>query len=214
MMSLESLAVQMIAVILAMSVHEMAHGLMSYWLGDPTAKNMHRLSLNPFRHIDWSGLLCLLIFGFGWAKPVPVDPYYYKDRKTGCIWTAFAGPAANFILAFVCVLIYYGLIRFSPQFALMNGIGQFIEQVMAVTAIISTGFGIFNLIPVPPLDGSKIVFAFLPEDKYYKFTRGTPWMTILFIALLWSNVATGPIIWLRGEFIDIFSKAAMSLFGL
>lgn len=213
-LDLESLLIQAIAVILAMSIHETAHGLVSYWLGDPTAKQAHRLSLNPFRHVDWSGLLCLLLFGFGWAKPVPIDPRYYKDPKSGIIWTSFAGPASNFLLAFVCVLLYYAMVRFCPGFMLGNWLGSFLSQVLAVTAIISTGFGIFNLIPIPPLDGSKIVFSFLPPDKYYKFTRGTPWMTLVFIALLWSGIISGPIGWLRSEFIDFFSTIAMHLFGL
>ena len=101
--NLEYIVSLVIAVILAMSIHEMAHGLVSYWLGDPTAKLQGRISLNPFAHIDWLGVLCLLLFHFGWAKPVPVDSSYYKDRKTGIIWTSFAGPIANFLLAFICV---------------------------------------------------------------------------------------------------------------
>ena len=105
--SLSQIIVLVIAVILSMSIHEVAHGLVSYWFGDPTARQAGRLSLNPFAHIDWSGLLCLLLFGFGWAKPVPVDPRYYKDPKAGMIWTAFAGPLANFLLSFVCVFLYY-----------------------------------------------------------------------------------------------------------
>lgn len=208
-----SLLVQVIAVALSMGVHETAHGLVSWWLGDPTAKSANRLSLNPFRHVDWSGLLCLLLFGFGWAKPVPIDPRYYKDPKSGIIWTSFAGPASNFILAFVCVLIYYAMIRFCPAFFVSTA-GQFIAQTMAVTAMVSTGFGIFNLIPIPPLDGSKIIFSFLPPDKYYKFTNGSPWMILVFILLLSSGIISGPIGWLRSQFMSGFSTVAIHLFGL
>lgn len=211
--SLSQIIVLVIAVILSMSIHEVAHGLVSYWFGDPTARQAGRLSLNPFAHIDRSGLLCLLLFGFGWAKPVPVDPRYYKDPKAGMIWTAFAGPLANFLLSFVCVFLYYLLLKISPGFAL-GAAGSFIESVFATTAIISAGFGIFNLIPVPPLDGSKILFAFLPDQTYYRVTRGTPWMSLVFIALLWSGVISGPIAMLRGGMIDAFSTAAMFLLGM
>lgn len=210
--SISQIIVLVIAVILAMSVHEMAHGLVSYWFGDPTAKRQGRLSLNPLKHIDWMGLLCLLLFGFGWAKPVPVDPGYYKDPKTGMIWTAFAGPVANFLLAFVCVFLYYLLLRFFLAFAL-GTVGGFIESVFASTALISTGFGIFNLIPIPPLDGSKILFAFLPDREYYRFTQGSPWMYLVFLALLYSGIISGPIGMLRSGIIDAFSQAAMFLLG-
>lgn len=210
--SISQIVILVIAVILAMSVHEMAHGLVSYWFGDPTAKVQGRLSLNPLAHIDWMGLLCLLVFGFGWAKPVPVDPRYYKDPKTGMIWTACAGPAANFLLAFVCVFLYYLVIRISPAFAAGTA-GGFIEALLANTAMISTGFGIFNLIPIPPLDGSKILFAFLPDREYYRFTQGSPWMYLVFIALLYSGIISGPIGMLRSGLIDAFSQAAMFLLG-
>ena len=102
-LSISELLMMIIAVILSMSVHELAHGLVSYWLGDPSAKYAGRLSLNPLRHIDWLGMFCLLAFGFGWARPVPIDSRYYKDPKSRIIWTSFAGPLANFLLGFVCV---------------------------------------------------------------------------------------------------------------
>ena len=105
MLSIQSICIRVIAVILAMGIHESAHGLVSYWFGDPTAKEEGRLTLNPLAHVDWAGLLCLLVFRFGWAKPVPVDPRYYKDPKTGMIWTAFAGPIANFSLALVSIIL-------------------------------------------------------------------------------------------------------------
>ena len=106
MFSLQSIVYLVIAVILSMSIHETAHGLVSYWIGDPTAKLEGRLSLNPFKHVDWLGLVCLLICGFGWAKPVPIDARYYKDAKTGIIWTSFAGPVANFLLSFICIFLF------------------------------------------------------------------------------------------------------------
>ena len=211
-MSLESIFILLIAVILSMSIHEMAHGLVSFWLGDPTAKEAGRLSLNPFRHIDWLGLFSLLIFRFGWAKPVPIDSRYYKDPKSGIIWTSFAGPLANFMLSFLCVVLYYGMIRFAPTF-FIGSIGQFLSQILAVTASMSIGFGIFNLLPIPPLDGAKILWSFLPDDLYYKINNGAWWTNLLFFALLWSGLISGPISMLRNQMIEFFSNIAIHLFG-
>ena len=201
-----------IGVILSMSIHEVAHGLVSYWMGDPTAKLEGRLSLNPFKHIDWAGLVCLLFFGFGWAKPVSIDSRYYKDAKTGIIWTSFAGPVANFLLSFICVFLFYALYKFAPQF-IFTAAGNFISSVLSYTGLISTGFGIFNLIPIPPLDGSKVVFSFLPDDKYYKFIEGAPWMNFLFIALIFTGVLNSPLGMLRAQMISFFEMVAKMILG-
>lgn len=195
-----------------MSIHEVAHGLVSYWMGDPTAKLEGRLSLNPFKHIDWAGLVCLLFFGFGWAKPVPIDSRYYKDAKTGIIWTSFAGPVANFLLSFICVFLFYALYKFAPQF-IFTAAGNFISSVLSYTGLISTGFGIFNLIPIPPLDGSKVVFSFLPDDKYYKFIEGAPWMNFLFIALIFTGILNSPLGMLRAQMISFFEMVAKMILG-
>lgn len=187
-----SIVIRVIAVILAMSVHEMAHGLVSYWFGDPTAKRNGRLSLDPLAHIDWAGLASLLLFGFGWAKPVPIDSSYYKNQRAGIIWTSFAGPAANFILAFVCLVLYALCIRFFPAF-IVSTPGTFFASLFQTTAILSISFGIFNLLPIPPLDGAKIFFSFLPDDLYYRWMNGSPvFMLILFI-LLYTGILSGPL---------------------
>lgn len=212
-MSLTNLAILVISVCLAMSVHELAHGLVSYWLGDPTAKLDGRLSLNPFKHIDWAGLFCLVVFGFGWAKPVNIDSRYYRDQKTGIIWTSFAGPVANFLLSFLCVFIWFFIIRFGAGFA-VTGIGQFAMACLQRTAMLSIGFGIFNLLPIPPLDGSKILFSFLPEDKYYRFVEGSPILSIVFILLLLSGFLSSPLGQLQFAVIDFFQNICLSIFGL
>ena len=212
MFSISNIIYLAIGVILSMSIHEVAHGLVSYWMGDPTAKMEGRLSLNPFKHVDWAGLVCLLFFGFGWAKPVPIDSRYYKDAKTGIIWTSFAGPVANFLLSFICVFIYYALYKFAPQF-MFTSTGDFISSVLSYTGLISTGFGIFNLIPVPPLDGSKVVFSFLPDDKYYKFIEGAPWMNFLFIALIFTGILNMPLGMLRAQMIQFFEMVAKMILG-
>ncbi|MDY5233954.1 MAG: site-2 protease family protein [Faecalicoccus sp.] len=210
---LEGLLSLVIAVVLAMSIHEMAHGLVSYWLGDPTAKMQGRISLNPFAHVDWLGVLCLLLFHFGWAKPVPIDASYYKDRKTGIIWTSFAGPLANFLLAFICVFIYILLIVFLPQFV-YSGIGSFIVSTLSTSATLNVGFGLFNLIPVPPLDGSKILFAFLPDERYYRFIEGSPFFMLVLILLIYMNVLNVPLAMLQNNILQFFINISSMILGL
>lgn len=210
--SLTSLFVLVVAVALSMTVHEVAHGLMSYWLGDPTAKIEGRLSLNPLHHIDWTGLICLLFFGFGWAKPVPIDARYYKDTKGGIIWTSFAGPMANFLLSFLCVFLYCAMARFATGFS-FTSIGSLIMNILYNTAVLSAGFGIFNLIPIPPLDGAKVFWAFLPDRLYYKFVDGTSWMSLVFVLLIISGVLSRPITMLRNGLLDLFFNAFVLLFG-
>lgn len=209
-LSISELLMMIIAVILSMSVHELAHGLVSYWLGDPSAKYAGRLSLNPLRHIDWLGMLCLLAFGFGWAKPVPIDSRYYKDPKSGIIWTSFAGPLANFLLAFVCVFVYFLIYKFAPY----GMAAVYVTRTLALTASMSIGFGIFNLIPIPPLDGAKILWSFLPDHVYYRINNGAWWMNLLLFALIYSGLIGGPMAMLRTWFIDLFSNISVFLLGI
>lgn len=209
-LSISELLMMIIAVILSMSVHELAHGLVSYWLGDPSAKYAGRLSLNPLRHIDWLGMFCLLAFGFGWARPVPIDSRYYKDPKSGIIWTSFAGPLANFLLGFVCVFVYFLIYKFAPY-----GLAAvYVTRTLALTASMSIGFGIFNLIPIPPLDGAKILWSFLPDHVYYCINNGAWWMNLLLFALIYSGLIGGPMAMLRTWFIDLFSNISVFLLGI
>ena len=142
-----SALMRLIAVFLCLTVHETCHGLAAYALGDPTAKREHRLSLNPLHHIDWVGLACMLVLGFGWAKPVPVDMRYFKKPKQGMALTALAGPVSNFVLALLALLcarlVYH-------QY---GALWDFIFDLLLTTAYLSVGLGLFNLIPISPLDG-------------------------------------------------------------
>lgn len=213
MFNLESIIALIISVVLALSIHEMAHALVSYWLGDPTAKRMGRISLNPLDHIDWIGVLCLLFFHIGWAKPVPIDASYYKDRKTGIIWTSFAGPMANFLLSFVCVFLVYLIVRVSPSFY-MSSVGSFLATILWTTASISISLGVFNLIPIPPLDGSKIFFAFLPDDQYYRFVNGTPFMSVLLVLIIYSGVLNGPMAMIQSGILDAIANICSLFLGI
>lgn len=213
MINIRNLPITLIAVAFSLTVHEFAHAIVSYIMGDPTAKMSGRLTLNPFKHIDWVGVICLALTGFGWAKPVPIDSYYYKDRKFGIVWTSFAGPLANFLLTFVALFIYVLLFRFAPAFA-FGTIGSLLSDLLVTIAYTSAGFGVFNLIPVPPLDGSKILFAVLPDDQYYNLIRGNQILHIIFLVLIFSGLISGPLSFLRNSYIDVVYDVLIKLFGL
>lgn len=151
-----------VVVFTALPIHEVAHGYIANKLGDPTAKNLGRLNLNPLTHFDPIGTTMLLLFGFGWAKPVPVNPYYFKNRKNGMALTALAGPVSNIILATVCMAIGKLLVNFLPYSQFM----VILVQVLNIIISINITLAAFNLIPIPPLDGSKIIAIFMPMHIY------------------------------------------------
>lgn len=153
-----------VVVFTALPIHEVAHGFIASKLGDPTAKNLGRLSLNPLAHFDPIGTTMLLLFGYGWAKPVPVNPYYFKNRKNGMALTALAGPMANILLAAVCLLLSKTVYYFAP----VNDFFSVLSQVLSIIININITLAAFNLIPIPPLDGSKIIGFFLPMHIYYR----------------------------------------------
>lgn len=192
--SLAALLLRVAAVLICIIFHEVSHGLAAYWLGDPTAKARHRLSLNPLRHIDPFGAVMMLLVGFGWAKPVPVDMRYFKKPKVGMAITALAGPLSNFILAYVMLwLAHFVLGIFVVSGVAYSGLTQGILDFCVLTASLSIGLGVFNLIPFPPLDGSKILGILLPDRIYYKILRYEFAGTFVLMALLWLGVLDGPL---------------------
>ena len=164
---LGDLVSRFLAVFLCLTVHETCHGLAAYALGDPTAKGQHRLSFNPLRHIDWLGFVSMLIVGFGWAKPVPVDMRYFKKPKQGMALTALAGPVSNFLMAVLFLFLVRWMYWNAPATALALWLYDFLLNVV----ILNIGLGLFNLLPIPPLDGSKVLFALLPDRLYWKLMR-------------------------------------------
>ena len=168
------------AVLLCLTVHETCHGLAAYALGDPTAKSMHRLSLNPLHHIDWFGLAMMFAAGFGWAKPVPVDPRYFKKPKQGMAVTALAGPVSNFLLAVLLILISKAIYLYAPYTAVWDAVFTFC---LYTAAPLSIGLGLFNLLPIPPLDGSKVLGVLLPDEAYSKLMRYERYGILLLLAL-------------------------------
>ena len=161
--SMKDTLLRVASVLFCLILHETCHGVAAFFLGDPTAKRNHRLSLNPLRHIDWVGLAAMVLTGVGWAKPVPVNPHYFKRPKLGMAITALAGPLSNLLLALWLLLGVRVMIDGNASMAWI--------EFLLDTAILSLGLGVFNLIPIPPLDGSKIVAALLPDKQYTLLMR-------------------------------------------
>lgn len=170
-------------------LHELSHGLVAYALGDDTAKRMGRLTLNPIAHIDWFGLVAMALFHFGWAKPVPVNMYNFKNPKRGMAITALAGPVSNFLIA-VVFLFLYGLL-FYPLYVQGGAFAQAVHGLLLTTAVMSLSLGIFNLIPISPLDGSKVFFSFLGDEAYNKLMRYERYGMIVMVALVATGAVSG-----------------------
>ena len=192
---IQLIAVCAIPLIFSITMHEAAHGYAARKFGDNTAWMMGRVTLNPAKHIDPFGTIILPLimlagsaaaggvgFIFGWAKPVPVDMRYFKKPKQGMALTALAGPVSNFVLALLALLcarlVYH-------QY---GALWDFIFDLLLTTAYLSVGLGLFNLIPISPLDGSKVLFAFLPDSAYEKLMRYEKYGMIALLILVWLGV--------------------------
>ena len=175
--------------LLCITLHELSHGFVAYRLGDTTAKDAGRLTLNPLKHLDPMGLLMMVVFHVGWAKPVPVNMYRFKEPKKGMAITALAGPACNVVITLV-FLALFGALNLPLQ---QSAAGSYILQMIALTARISLGLAIFNLLPVPPLDGSKILFSLLPDTAYRKLLRYERYGSLLLFALVALGVLGKPL---------------------
>ncbi len=211
------LGISALAALLCICVHESAHGLAALWLGDPTAKQMGRISLNPLRHVDLVGLIMLAVAHVGWAKPVRIDPRYFKNPKAGMAITALAGPVSNFLLAFVTGFIasvgYCGHILRPDIRAL-----YYLYVFFYYATLISCGLGVFNLIPISPLDGSKVLYSFLPERAYWKLMKYERYGVFLLIALVMLGAFNGflstAVDAVSGFVMDLIFPIAAAIFHL
>jgi len=208
--SWQELVYRLVGVILALTVHEFSHGFAAYLLGDKTAKAEGRLSLNPAKHVDIFGAIMLLLVGFGWAKPVSVNPWRFKKPKAGMAISAFAGPFSNFLAAFIFYIIalivqinFYGV-----------GIAKNIIEFLVVCISINIGLGIFNLIPIPPLDGSRIFLVFLPEKQYFRIMQYERYAMIALMVLLFLNILDKPLMVLTQAMWGVIETGAVAIVSL
>ena len=172
-MDIPQLILTTMAALVALTIHEFAHGYVAYRLGDDTAKSMGRLSLNPIKHLDPFGVICMVLFHFGWAKPVPINPRNFKNPRRGFAISAMAGPATNLIVGFFTAFLYLLCLSTFRQVehTFINNLEINLLTFLQYFFIINVGLGIFNLIPVPPFDGSRILNIILPKRWYFKVMR-------------------------------------------
>lgn len=214
---LGTVAAQVISILFVilciLPLHELAHAWVANKLGDPTAKLEGRLTFNPLASVDPMGALALLLFGFGWAKPVPVDSRYFRKPKRDMAITALAGPVSNLLAAFVGAALVAIMEAFSPY----NGFTNFVYNVLWYYVVVNISLAVFNLIPMPPLDGSRIVAAFLSDRAMYTYYRYQNLFVMVMFLLLLSGALSGPLATAQTFFANIIfslARAPFQLFGL
>lgn len=183
---LQQLVIAIPAILLALTFHEVAHGWTAEKLGDPTARQLGRLSLNPLVHLDPMGTLAFAIsmaagIGFGWAKPVPVDPGYFKNPRRDMMWVAVAGPATNFILAILSYVLFFMVRRFGMD---VGFIGEPAIRMIQASFIVNTALAAFNLVPILPFDGGRILMGFLPRRWAWYYAQTEPYGFFILLGLI------------------------------
>lgn len=210
--SLLSLLLTLPGVIIAITFHEFAHAFAADRLGDTTPKNQGRLNLNPLSHIDPVGFVLLIFAHFGWGKPVQINPNNFTKNvsmETGEAIVSIAGPAMNLLIAIILTIIYYIIYTFFPMFMITN-IGSIIITLILATITVNIGLCIFNLIPLPPLDGSKIFIKFIPYKLKYWFQQNEQMLYMIFL-LLWITGLAGKIV---SPVISIVTQGIFKFIGL
>lgn len=206
---LSSLAV----IFLTLPIHEFSHGLAAVKLGDPTPRYQGRMTLNPFAHIDYIGALCILFFGFGWARPVQVNANNFRNPKRDMALTALAGPASNLAVALAALLIRNILVLVMGKSGGFNAL-IYVALFLYYLAYINVSLAVFNLIPIPPLDGSRLLSALLPYKQYYALMRYERYIFWGLLALLWLGVLDGPLGFLTNAVMNGITFIAGLPFGL
>ena len=195
-------------------VHEVAHGYAAYKLGDRTAAAMGRLTLNPLKHLDLFGFIMLMVVGFGWAKPVPINPRNFRNPKAGMAISALAGPVSNILMAFAGLIIFKSILVIAYKTenygSVMIAALTFFERF----ATMNVWFAIFNLLPVPPLDGSRIVSYFLPPNLYYYYNYVERYGFVILMILIYTRILTGPLIFASGLILAGMDFIITPLFNL
>ena len=196
-------------VFFCLPIHELAHGWAAYKMGDSTAKNLGRLTFNPFAHLDLFGTIMLFLFGIGYANPVPVQTRNFRNPKKGMIVTALAGPGSNLLMAFVFICLYY-IVLLLPQNLAVSFIAYFFD----FAATVNVSLAVFNLLPIPPLDGSKVIGFLIPSKTYFKIIQYERYIMIALLLLLFTGVLNMPIALISDLLMKVISFLPSLIYNL
>lgn len=202
-------------IIFSLSLHECSHAIAANAMGDHTARNMGRMTLNPFKHLDPVGTVLMLLCGFGWAKPVPINARNFRDGKVSPKWgmaiSALAGPISNLLLGFVSYQLFY--LSFMQYIETQSNIWLILYLLFLVSSTLNTYLAIFNLLPIPPLDGSRILFTFLPAKYYFEIMRYERYISIIVMVLLVTGGLSRPLSALSGGLMTLYDSFASAVYG-
>jgi Zn-dependent protease len=182
--SLEEIPYVIITLVIAFSVHEFAHAYVAYKFGDPTAKNQGRLTLSPLKHLDPIGTIALFLLGFGWAKPVPVNRFFFKNPRLAGVLVSIAGPLSNLLLALLGFIIWFGLVPLGVFEVISTDVGEMIDMFFNRFIFINIALFVFNLLPFPPLDGYRVIEDLAPSQIRAKLTQYEHYGIVLFLVLV------------------------------
>ena len=188
LLDIKTLLINVPITLIALTLHELAHGWVSGKLGDPTPKRDGRMTLNPMAHLDLVGTLLMILTGFGWAKPVMVNPMYYKDRKKGMALVGIAGPITNVLLAFAGMMLYALSLVVCFKLGISQTAVNTVSYIAQLFVVRNLCFAVFNLIPIPPLDGSRVASMFLPDNAYYKLMQLERYSMLIIMVLSLTGV--------------------------